>query len=158
MRKYYVCRVSVETRRANNAALAASNLIKAKTGREASWEWGAFIYELDGHVYHSPLFTSGSHDFIRFGDYMDNPQYLPEGAHVLGLLHSHPDDPFVTGDGRPSDDDWNRVYARLSGESHYGRTYDKNMLLYIYTDETKRTYVYDNTDKRDTRLSCSLEN
>lgn len=137
--------------RANNAALAAANAIK---GKSQAWEWGAFIYVLDGHIYYTEPFTDQDPDRVQF-----KTSILPDGAHVLGIVHSHPDDSRVD-DRTPSPADWDDVYDSLAGKSANGKTIDSNLLMYIYTDEDGKTRVYDNTDdgfnQRDD-VTCALE-
>jgi len=141
---------TVSTDRVNNAALAASNAIAAQN--DENQEYGAFVYELNGEVYYTPPFTSGSDDHVDF-----STAVLPDGAHVLGIIHNHPDQSGID-DRTPSPDDWNDLYNGLAGHSAgRGITIDANMLMYIYSDQDHKTHVYDNTDKNQSGASCSLQ-
>ncbi len=141
---------TVSVDRVNNAALAAANDMAT---RSQNWEWGAFIYELNGVVQYTPLFTDQ-----RWRDVNFDTSTLPDGAHVLGIIHSHPNDPNVD-DRTPSDSDWDVLYQAFAGRTTSRYSIDSNLLMYIYTSEDGRTRPYDNTDRsgsQRTRATCPL--
>ncbi len=153
-------KTNLETSRVNNAALDASNQIKEKTGKEANWEWGAIIYELNGLVqYTSPPFTSEKRDRIDW-----QFDLVPDGAIVVGTIHSQPYDG-VEDQRAPSRSDW-EVFDRIM-KPDFAESYDSkfqidgNMLQYIVTNQDKLTRVYDRKDKPrgddPTRIQCYLE-
>jgi hypothetical protein len=150
---------NTEASRVNNAALDVSNQIKDKKGKEANWEWGAIIYELNGVVEHTPPFTSELPDRIswQFG-------LAPNGAIVIGTLHSQPYEG-VEDQRIPSPGDWD-VFDRIMKPDFvdsFGNKFqiDRNMLQYIVTNQDNLTRVYDRKDKplaKDvTKLQCYLE-
>ena len=145
----------------NNVALVASNEIAAL--EDDRYEYGVFIYELDGRIYFTAPFTQNSEEDI---DWNGGVASIPAGAHILAIVHNHPnkdgiDDRLpsrtnvMTGEeGR----DWASYDAikNWSGSSR-GITVDPNMLMYVYTNQDKATHVYDKNDRNTTRASCTLQ-
>jgi hypothetical protein len=85
---------------------------------------------------------------------------VPDGARILAILHNHPDDTMID-DRYPSPrseggTDWEAYEAVRSWGGTRGITVDQNLLMYIYTNEDRKTWVYDVTDKQTERTSCSL--
>lgn len=135
--------------RVNNAARAAADAIVAM-GNHTTREWGAFIYSYGGQVLFTPPFTNSSGTSVTF-----NSGVLPTGAHVLGIIHNHP---YHSGDPDqrlPSSADWN-VYNTFAGNSVNGKTFDSNMLNYIFTNQDGSVRPYDNTDKTQNTATCAL--
>jgi hypothetical protein len=130
------------------AAQDAANDIAALN--DENIEYGAFIYELNGQVFHTRVFTDGSVKNIGW-----DTSCLPDGAHVIGMIHNHPD---ISGidDGVPSSVDWNAYDDLQSWGGARGITVDPNMLMFMYTNEDDQTRVYDNTDKTQTTASCAI--
>jgi hypothetical protein len=139
--------VSVD--RVNNAAMSAAQAFNA-TGQQANWEYGAFIYEYGGQVLYTPPFTNQSYDHVDF-----STAALPDGAHVLAIIHNHPYQAGDVDQRSPSSADWS-IYNQLAGQTVGSKTFDANMLNYISTNQDGLTRPYDNTDKNDSSPTCGF--
>lgn len=119
----------------------------------SDWEWGAFIYKgSDGQLYQSEPFTAGHH-----GDMIGASIRLPDGAHVVGYLHSHPEDD--TMDERTLSTADREFITGLIGSSNTHFTADTKMLAYIVTKDgtsAYHTYVYDKSNRNRTSPGCDL--
>lgn len=146
--------IGVDLREINRQALAAVNDIPRQNA--AHFEYGSILFEKDGVVGRTPVFTQ----FDAFNiDWNAGVGAIPDGARVLAILHNHP----ASGSANPglpsSDslkDDWDAYDAVVNWGGTRGITVDPNLLMYIYTNKDGKTYVYDKTDRNTTRLSCSL--
>ena len=149
---------------ANRAALAASNVIAQQN--DETYEYSSIIFFYNGQVGFTEPFTNRSPDHVDWlnAEILSN---IPDGAVIVGVVHSHPD-ARETNDTIPSNegaqggytDDWmmyNQMVGMAVGTLPRGITVDSNMLLYIYSDEDRKTHVYDKTDKNESRTSCSLQ-
>lgn len=142
----------VTTHDANRAALAASNAIASEPN---SWlyEYSSIVFVHNGVVGWTPPYTDNSEIGVRF---LGGISGVPAGAVIIGIVHSHPDEPGVD-DTIPSGaghtpvqgEDW-YAYNTIANVSNLPNniTVDPNMLLWIYTNEDGgSTHVYDKTDK-----------
>ncbi len=147
----------------NNAALAASNAIAARD--DENIEYSSIIWSLNGTVGYTTPFTSGSD---RAANWLGGLSQVPSGAVIVGIVHNHPDDPYVndtypSGAAHQDGDDWYRYDQMVNGTINHGEpldrgiTVDGNLLLYIYSNQDHKTHVYDKTDKSQTTPSCSLQ-
>jgi hypothetical protein len=134
-----------------NAAKAAAAEMEA--ANDENQEYSSFIYSLNGQVYHTTLHTDG-----HFGDITWTTNDLPAGAHILGMIHNHPDD--GTEQRMLSGDDWNAYNtlenAQANGTMPNGITMDTNALMFLYSDSDSGLRAYDKTDKNDTSPSCTI--
>lgn len=146
---------------ANRAALAASNAIAGRNHER--YEYSSIVFSHNGKVGFTEPYTNRSPDEA---DWM-NPEIasrIPDGAVILGVVHNHPNRPFIDDSipsgGDPSDGvDWQKYEIMVGSDLNLPRgiSVDKNMLLYIYTNEDRKTRVYDKTDKQQTKPSCPLQ-
>jgi hypothetical protein len=117
------------------------------------WEWGAFIYRgSDGQLYQSEPFTAGHH-----ADMIGASITLPSGAHIVGYLHSHPEDNIM--DERMLSLADRQFITGLISSSNSHFTADTNLLAYIVTkDESTsyKTYIYDKSNRNRTSPGCDL--
>lgn len=56
--------------------------------RNDDWEWGAIIYVLNGELHSTSIVTQRLSDSIGFN--YSSSSYIPDGAHVVAWVHSHP--------------------------------------------------------------------
>lgn len=147
----------------NNKALAASNAIAALN--DETYEYAVIIWALNGVVGYTTPYTDHLADEVNWAGHLSE---VPTGAVIVGIVHNHPDDPSIedeipSGAGRENGEDWDSYNALVNynrdnnPDLPRGITVDPNMLLYIYTNETEKTRVYDKTDKSQTNPSCSLQ-
>lgn len=135
----------------NNVALALSETI-AK-GNDDEWEYGAIIYAVDGRIGFTSVVTQQNPDNVIYplGE-------VPDNAVILAVVHNHPDVHTIN-DTYPSEPDWEN-YDRLVNPPRPlpgGITADRNMLMYVYTNQDWKTRVYDKDDRSTTQPSCSLQ-
>jgi len=116
------------------------------------------IFSLNGAIGYTPPFTQQDPNNI---DWNPGLADVPDGARILALLHSHPDQAGRINDTTPTDLDW-EVYSQfqnLSG-SPRGITGDPDMLNYIATtpySSEQKTYVYRKNSKYTRQTGCSLQ-
>lgn len=117
------------------------------------WEWGAIIYRgSDGALYQSDPFTAYLHDSITGARIT-----LPAGAHIVGYLHTHPEDPLM--DQRtlsPADRGFLNDLTSSAGGSV---TADPYIISYVVTADNAvgyHTYVYDKSDRDADHPGCDL--
>jgi hypothetical protein len=150
---------------ANNAALDASNKIAALD--DENYEYSSIVYSLNGVTWHTDPYTDHLDDRVNW---VGNLNQVPDGAVILGIVHSHPDisgitDTIPSGAGSEEGIDWIQYKAIVNWNQTHdtahdfprGITVDPNMLLWLYSNEDHKTHVYDNTDKSDTSPSCTLQ-
>lgn len=139
----------------NNVAKAIAADIASKNDDE--WEYGAVIYSLNGTIGFTRTVTQQNPDHV------DYPLWeVPEGAVILALVHNHPDVQFVN-DQIPSNDprrldDWDTYedIEAMNPAQNRGISADPNMLMYVYTNQSNKTHVYDKNDRRTGHESCPL--
>jgi hypothetical protein len=139
----------------NRAALAASNVISGLN--HTNVEYSSIVFSLNGQVGFTEPYTDNREGEVNL---LGSIGKVPAGATIMGIVHNHPAQ-FNVIDTYPSDPDWAR-YERImdvssSGGLERGITADRNMLLYVFTNETGKTHVYDRTDKNSERTGCSLQ-
>jgi hypothetical protein len=130
------------------AARAAAAEIEA--ANDENWEYGAFIYTLNGVVHRTPIHTDQSFDTINW-----STNWLPDGARIVGMIHSHPNDG-VMDQRMLSSQDWNAYNTLQNSTLPRGITMDANALHFLYSDQDSGLRAYDNTDKNQTSPSCKV--
>ena len=121
------------------------------------WEWGALIYkDANGQLYVTAPFTAQSFDSLNGARVRP-----PDGAHIVGYIHTHPID--LNEDRRTLSGEDRQFINQLLGLT--GRyTTDPNLMAYVTTrdggsDEhfdAYSTYVYDKSDRNKTDPGCDL--
>ena len=120
------------------------------------WEWGAFIYRLNGQLYQSDPFTARHHD-----DLIGASVNLPNGAHIVGYIHTHPID--ADSDQRLLSSIDRQFISTLVGMTD-NITADSKLLAYVttkdkdqgtYSDEYS-AYVYDKSNRDADSSGCDL--
>jgi len=150
---------------ANREALEASDEIAAKNDWDA-YEYSSIVYVSNGVVGHTDVQTQHLADRVNW---LGNLSQVPDGAVILGIVHSHPDLSGITdtipSGGSEGGNDWimYRTIVNFNSDRDTahdlprGITVDPNMLLWIRSPEDpNKTYVYDNTDKSQDTPGCSL--
>lgn len=141
---------------ANRAALAASNAIK-HIGIYQTYEFSSIVFVHNGQVGFTDPYTDLLEDDVNLLGGIGN---VPTGAVIIGVVHNHPDQINVD-DRFPSPRDWvgysNIQELSSSGSLPRGITADANTLFYMLSDQNRKTYVYDRTDKNTKSASCSLQ-
>lgn len=145
----------------NTLALIASTRIAALNDENV--EYGIFIYSYQGQLHFTAVFGGNQGESINWNLGVSK---LPDGAHIVATVHNHPDlngiddripsrmNVITQEEGR----DWASYDAlqNWSGSTR-GITVDSKALMYIYTNQTEATYVYDKEDRNTTRASCTLQ-
>jgi hypothetical protein len=155
----------ISTTDANRAALAASNKIAEQD--DETYEYSSIIWTLNGEVGFTTPYTDHRTDRVNWAGGIDG---VPDDAVIVGIVHNHPDDPYVddripSGAGAEDGVDWDRYNTLVNWNRDHdtahdlprGISVDRNMLLYVYSNQDSKTHVYDNTDKGQTNASCSLQ-
>ncbi|MBO9500911.1 hypothetical protein [Brevundimonas sp. A19_0] len=116
--------------------------------RESSWEWGALIYILDGQIYSTEIITQQHDDSVGFP--YGSSSFLPNGAHIVGWLHSHPYDRNGPDQGRMSGDDAG-AYETMTANANDRYTVDTNLMTYVLDNETGKLTEFDEGDREGAR-------
>lgn len=121
----------------------AQSLAENIRGLDRSWEWGALIYILDGELHSTTIITQQSSTEIGF-PYGSN-SYLPDGAHIVGWIHSHPDIPGQPPQMYMSGDDMGARQTMLDhADGRY--TVAENLMSYVVAMDDHRLYEFDQDD------------
>jgi hypothetical protein len=132
----------------------------------ADWEHVGIVWKMPGgDVRTTDAFSSFNRVAIEAGAMWDAIDQVPDGAIILGLFHSQPDN------GKMSDKDWNAHRLlfgnpdspRMIGDgnvllSNIGRgiTADPNGLSYVHDKSTGTIHVYDKSDMGKDKLECHV--
>lgn len=139
-----------------HAAAAAATKAIEEMENYRGWEYGVIIFESNGTIGYTPLFTQENPDYVQWNPGLAD---VPSGARVLALLHSHPDQTDID-DTTPTGDDWIAYdeFRALSGSTRE-ITVDPNMLNYIATSpySSLKTYVYDKNHRNTRQTGCRLQ-
>lgn len=134
------------------------------------WEYFGVVWKLPGGaVQTTEPVTNGLPNEVRASAVWAALDSIPDGAIILGIFHSQPDN------GRMSDDDWAahkvifnnpespsmiaRPYSYTITESiGRGITADPNGLSYVYDMKTGKIHVYDRSDMNSDKEQCHVNN
>jgi hypothetical protein len=130
------------------------------------WEHVGIVWKMPGgDVRTTEPFTSFNREAINAGEMWKAINQIPDGAIILGLFHSQPDN------GKMSEKDWNAHHLlfgnpdspKMIGDgnvllSNTGRgiTADPNGLSYVHDKSTGKIYVYDKSDMGKDKLECHV--
>jgi len=115
-------------------------------------EYGAFIYEINGLVLKSDIFTDNLPGRV---DFLNRVLDLPNGAHILATIHNHPYNGIEQ--GTPSAEyDWPLYNSFFSIANSQGITVDPDMLMFIRDNHDATTRIYDKTDQNQHYASCPI--
>lgn len=110
-------------------------------GASERYEWGSLIYMVGDRMYHTELVSIGRSDAIGF---RYSPDYLPDGAHIIGWIHSHP---IVRGEGidqgglSPEDDRAPRTFREEAARDGGRFSVDSNVMTYVLDQRSKTSGV-----------------
>lgn len=120
-----------------SAQLAAEKIAEG----DKRWEWGSILFLWNGGIHSTHPVTDRKPDQISF-NYTESGS-IPDGAHIVGWVHSHPN-----GGSRPnalSDLDVD-IYDTMTGNSHGRFTVDPNMMTYVIDNRTGWLHEFDQGD------------
>jgi hypothetical protein len=116
--------------------------------RNDAWEWGAIIYVLNGQLFSTGVVTQMQEDSIGFN--YSNPGYIPNGAHIVAWVHSHPATSGTISQDYMSDRDAGA--GRTMRDNANGRfTVDSALMTYLIDNELDRLLEFDGNDREGSR-------
>jgi hypothetical protein len=118
--------------------------------RNSAWEWGSIIYVLDGQIHSTNIITQQSSEGVGFP--YSSSSYLPDRAHIIGWVHSHPYDRTGPDQGRMSGDDAD-AYETMIANADGRFKVDTNLMTYVLDNETGKLTEFDEDDREGTRAS-----
>lgn len=109
-----------------------------------NWEWGALIYvTADNHMYHTDLFSVRSSGGISFP--LNDPGFLPDGATIVGWVHSHP---YIYGepDQNGLSDVDSRAFQTFTNNANGRYTVSSDLMTYVFNQSGSRLTEFDEGD------------